>query len=166
MSPSTNSSLNSRTWRGRGWTRRASEEENAAKTHRQFHPRLAIFDRRRAGGKYVQRAIEEHRMQCIFIRARQRSHRTSATRPADCPPPAAKFADRAELLAVTQAQIAHVPVKAIDFDWLQFRERRSHFEEAKADSVRSPRSEPTTWSDHATLCSKRLWIAKVRSLGE
>src|SRR5450432_2599556 len=42
----------------------------------------------------------------------------------------------------------------------------AHLEEAKMDSVRSPRIEPTTWRDQATLCSKRLWIEKVRSLGE
>src|SRR5262245_57403298 len=43
------------------------KEEDAAETDRQLHPRLAIFDRRGAGREYLERSIEEHRMQGILV---------------------------------------------------------------------------------------------------
>ena len=45
-----------------------AEEKNARKTHRQFHPRLAILDRRGSGGEHLQRAVKKHRMQRILAR--------------------------------------------------------------------------------------------------
>ena len=47
---------------------RLPKEENAAKTHRQLHPRLPVFDRRRAGGEYLERSVEEHGVQGILVR--------------------------------------------------------------------------------------------------
>ena len=81
------------------------KEENAAKTHRQFHPRLPIFDRRRAGGENLERSVEEHRMQGILVRARSDCIGQSDA-PCGLPGTGRQFADGSKFLAVTQAEIA------------------------------------------------------------
>ena len=102
----------------RGRARTPRERGKEPQTHRQLHPRAAILNRRGAGGEGLQRTVEKHRMQRVFAGAAGdclgQGH--AARRVAG---PGGELADRAELLAVAQAQIAHVAVEAFDFHRLR-----------------------------------------------
>ena len=90
------------------------------KSNRQLHPRLTTFNGRRAGGENLKRSVEENGVQSIFARARRHASDKS-TRPADCPATGRQFANRPEFLPITQAQIAHVAVEAVDCDRIECR---------------------------------------------
>ena len=128
---------------------------------------LAILNRCRSRRKDLQRSVEENGMQRILTCARATIASDNETLPADSPVPSRQLTDGPELIAVPKSQITHVSVEVLHLYRLQPGPLscRSQADDAKPASVRSPRMEPTTCSDHAAPWSNLLWIENVRSFG-
>ena len=110
---------------------------------------------------------KQHRMQRDTRSRALRDRLGKRHAPDDLPAAGGELADRPELLAVAQPEIAHVPVETRHLDASASAGALRHSDSTQRRPTPCARRacEPTTCNDQATPCSKRLWMAKVRSVG-